>query len=819
MAEGPSSSGSSAGRPDVITDDAQILQAERTLLDDDGERAKRRGVKNPLWSGIGLSGGGVRSASFCLGVMQSLAGANLLSKFDYMSSVSGGSFIAASLQWYWSKKGPDGPVYDAGANFPYGNADPDSAAAPESAPLTFLRDNASYLTAGRGINVWSGIAVVLRTAIISCAVWIPLLVSINLIALLVHALIFGEPTPDGRSWNVFYALLLAVSAFGSGLAVISALAFGLLSFIRPDIAFSPRYRGRAWLSAVAALVMLLATVAFAMVAGQTLSVRFDAGLTFLLLALGILSATWLVGSVALIRGVSARQNAGYWLRRLQERWAGVILVVVVGTFVVGIVPDVARVVQANLPSEESKASVAGTISVLLTLGAGIASSVYAFYTLVQNVRPGLLGRYLPQIGAAVFLYGTLVGSYIAAEGLIFLLSGVSPSRATLAAIFLVLGALGLVILVVANVNQIGLHRFYRDRLLEAFMPDSAEPEGAASAAPFADRFTISRVWGRRDCPYPIINTNVILSQDGEGKPERRGGDSFIFSPMFVGSDTTGWLDTDVYAKRRGPVTLASAMAVSGAAINSNAGYIGGGPTRNPLVAAAMTFLNVRLGLWLRNPRRNGGRFGFYAPTYLWPTLGILLGKGHRPNDRFIEVSDGGHFDNLGLYELIRRKLDLILIVDGEGDAAVSLPAFVSIVRRVREDFGARILVEADGSGPERLLPVTAAGAGYPVEARFAKSSFFTCQIRYADGTKGLLIYLKATLLADSYFTTRGYRARNPDFPHQTTADQFFDPVQFESYRELGYVCAKHMISQTGLDTLFEEKHALKTRIASLTPTP
>src|SRR4029077_8270690 len=139
--------------------------------------------------------------------------------------------------------------------------------------------------------------------------------------------------------------------------------------------------------------------------------------------------------------------------------------------------------------------------------------------------------------------------------------------------------------------------------------------------------------------------------------------------------------------------------------------------------------------------------------------------------------------NLALYELVRRKLEVILIVDGEADPTISLQSLVSATRRIEQDFGAS-LTFFSGLGPERLVMYPS--QGYPAGVRYAQAPFLVGQLTYSDETKGTLIYVKATLIKEMDFTTSGYLASNPEFPHQSTVDQFFDPDQFDAYRYLGY---------------------------------
>jgi len=365
------------------------------------------------------------------------------------------------------------------------------------------------------------------------------------------------------------------------------------------------------------------------------------------------------------------------------------------------------------------------------------------------------------------------------------------------------------------VNFVGLHRFYRDRLMETFMPSwAAVVRCRADYSPVADRLLLPDLAealidspGPHPAPYPLINAIAILTNDTDRKTVSRGGTNFVLSPLFVGSSSTGWESTDSHVDRFGPLSLASAMAASGAAINANAGYIGTGVTRDRMVSAAMTFLNMRLGIWVGNPHNRRRRFWTSVPTFFRPMLNVaLFDAGHHRSSKFLELADGGNFENLGLYELIRRKLDLIVVVDGEEDPALALPALVSAIERVADDFEAKISFISQ-RGPERFV-LGAVGLDYPTGIRFAQSPFLVGEVSYRDGTKGVLIYIKATMIRGLQFTTSGYWANNPTFPHQTTIDQFFTPEQFEAYRDLGFCSTTVMSEALKLTETFSDPDAL-----------
>jgi len=246
------------------------------------------------------------------------------------------------------------------------------------------------------------------------------------------------------------------------------------------------------------------------------------------------------------------------------------------------------------------------------------------------------------------------------------------------------------------------------------------------------------------------------------------------------------------------MTLATAMAISGAAINPDAGCSGRGATRNRLISFLMTFFNFRLGYWAANPKMSAK---LKRPNYLTPGLKALLGLGFNEQSGFIELSDGGHFENLAAYELIRRRVKTIIISDGGADAEFDFSDLANLVEKVRVDFG----VEIDFSGSDRpvadLLPLSGEEKGlYRDKYRLARRGYAIARIRYpeSDGfpaMEGRLYYLKTTMTGNLPEDLYAYKSMNPAFPDQSTADQFFDEAQFEAYRELGYQTAKRMLKE------------------------
>jgi hypothetical protein len=269
--------------------------------------------------------------------------------------------------------------------------------------------------------------------------------------------------------------------------------------------------------------------------------------------------------------------------------------------------------------------------------------------------------------------------------------------------------------------------------------------------------------------------------------QERKAASFAFTPLYSGY-STGWTEsTDVKQQYNGfvPTTqwaysasggiaMATAVATSGAAVSPNSGY-----HTNPAVAFLLTMFNVRLGWWIRNPRRQF--FQKNPPSS--PVFGILrlvLELCGAVNDtaHYVYLSDGGHFDNMGLYELVRRRCRTIVICDGEQDPELQFDGLGQSVRKIRLDFGVEIDLKDvrhmrnDDTNP---VHVVIGSILYPED----------------PAHPGTIIYIKTSLDGDEPVDIVNYKREDPSFPQDTTLDQFFTESKFESYRALGSHIATH----------------------------
>ena len=732
---------SAAGSHEIDPGAAALLPAEREYV---AARRKAHGLAlDPPTAALALSGGGIRSAAFALGVMQKLAAENYVRLFDYLSTVSGGGFIGASLTWFTSK--PFRELKQArfgvgdGDPFPYGADDPSRPVLryplkDEDRLLSFLQSHGQYLIPGGGITLASGIAVVLRGILLNLLVWFP-------IGSCLTAILIAIPSDRllGNSWEVTHGYFC--------LEWEQAAACGCT----PD-------RIALCVPSGFAVILILAIL---------LWLAFVAG------------SIWYSFRTYMKRSPNARR---YRQRRRFEWLTGNMLLCAAGLTVIGTLPWVAGIVNVYVGEK-------GGFGSLLV---GIAGGIWSFFKTGSDKDSKVPLEVVAPIAALLFCYGFLILAYDTGQ---FLFQFTADSGGWLGIpwlgqilIICTLAVPSVLLGWLVNLNYLTLHRYYRDRLMEAFMPDFdrviEDTAGAAykvDAVPLSQMCDIEQPTG----PYHLINTNLILTGSKDKTRHLRGGDSFILSPRYCGSNATGWRMTEKFLGDE--MTLPTAMAISGAAANPDAGSGGVGVTRNPIVSIVMSLLNIRLGYWIANPLKDGR---FSRPNHFMPGLSDLVDQDRDETSRILRLSDGGHFDNLGLYELIRRRVEFIVVSDAGADPDCRFSDLTNAMARAEQDFGARIVFE-DDPALAPLMPTV--DLAFPRSDRRAHRGHARAKIIYADGSTGTLIYLTTMIVDKLRLQLLGYLGANPSFPDETTADQFFSEAQFDAYRELGYAVASQML--------------------------
>jgi len=161
----------------------------------------------------------------------------------------------------------------------------------------------------------------------------------------------------------------------------------------------------------------------------------------------------------------------------------------------------------------------------------------------------------------------------------------------------------------------------------------------------------------------------------------------------------------------------------------------------------------------------------------------MFGKGLSETKEYVHLSDGGHFENLGLYELVRRRCRYIIVSDAGNDPDWTFGDLARVIEMVRIDFGAEVNLDTRPLQPKG-------------KTRLADQGFIRGTITYKDGKIADLIYVNTVVIDGLSEDIYSYRRTNPKFPEQTTADQFFDEKQFEAYRELGFQLGFHLCRKT-----------------------
>ena len=307
---------------------------------------------------------------------------------------------------------------------------------------------------------------------------------------------------------------------------------------------------------------------------------------------------------------------------------------------------------------------------------------------------------------------------------------------------------------------------------------------------------------RKRVPMHVVNTALNLTAGEKLAWQQRKAESFTVSALHSGSAYVGYRDSRAYGGDDG-ISLGGAVTISGAAASPNMGY-----NSSPPLAFLLTLLNVRLGSWLGNPGVAGEssyRLG-HPTSNLGPLFGELLGSTTDTYE-WIYLSDGGHFENLALYEMVLRRCRFIVVSDGGCDPNFAFDDLGNAIRKIRTDLG----VPIDLTDELEMFPRAKPGAPLGSGSYMAKAT-----IRYsaidAGGVDGQLVYFKPSVYKDRNLPrdVYNYAQSSETFPHETTANQFFTESQFESYRVLGrYVINAICQNYEGVPTTAKAPYALR----------
>ena len=341
------------------------------------------------------------------------------------------------------------------------------------------------------------------------------------------------------------------------------------------------------------------------------------------------------------------------------------------------------------------------------------------------------------------------------------------------------------------------HLFYKERLSSVFMPERVpDGDGQRVTFPYEKTIKMSRLHSpdTDKARMPELVVCAALNISDPVVPPGRGADTFTFTAQHVGCPATGYVPTAEFEGHAGhtPLSLPAMVAISGAAVAPSMGHM----TR-PWGRFAMAVLNMRLGVWVPNPRRldampvlltDGSRWdklrnqlvrGWYEPGPLY-VLREALGRNNLKR-RFVYVTDGGHWENLGLVELLRRRCTRIICFDAAGDSLDSFNTLAEAIALARSE----LQVDVDLTS---LAPLV------PGEDGYSQSDQVVAKFTYPDGLVGDLIFVKAALPIDAPWDVKAYAKKFPKFPCQGTLDQFFDDGQFRAYQALGAHAGENVVA-------------------------
>lgn len=808
-------------------------------------------------SALCLSGGGIRSACFALGVIQALARHGLLFSFDYLSTVSGGGYIGSWLSAWRHHAQDDTSLQTA---LVARNIDPPD----EPAELQGLRASSNFLTPKTGAmspDTWTAAALFVRNLALNWTVFLPLFLAAVLVPIGAAEFVGWAPLwPDLVPqllvvvaagllvWGLAQSLAYRSGADGRGISqgqylrriliplhvaatllcavalhrLVVYAATGLAGWLSYGAMAGAIVYGASWWIAflwrpgefgrftlfstekdpVPALQLFLYWIVTGAVSGAVIAVGYHlwlgtrgsveygawvskAGVKNLLVVAGV---SWLVFALMLgdilYVGLASYARDGDSEREWRARSSGwLVSVMLVWTVFSAII--LFGPAAFNAAWQWGLAAAGGTVSGLaaVLIGSSGKSAATTARQLVEKWPVTLTVSvatliFLPLL-AILLAGGARLGLDTIESGLssdnIFVLD---PARrllvtsVTCAASFVA----ALFMSYYINVNRFSLHAVYRNRLIRGFLGSARgkkrQPD-AFTGFDLADNLPMAALWPPRSdrmrrCLFPVVNMALNLSASSNLAWQERKAEAFAVTPLAAGNSRVKYRSTALYGDRKDGISLGTAMAISGAAVSPNQGY-----HSSPLVSILMMLANVRLGWWLGNPKddrtapREGPRFSFVP--MLNELFGVTTDQG-----RYVYLSDGGHFENLGIYEMIRRRCRYIVVSDAGCDPDFQLGDLGSAVRKIWIDLGVAIRFRNIDLAARKLEPTDGvycaiADICYPEPA----------------AQPGLLVYIKPSYHGTEPADVRSYAALNPTFPHESTADQWFTESQMESYRVLG----------------------------------
>ncbi|PCK78482.1 GMC oxidoreductase [Rhizobium sophoriradicis] len=785
--------------------------------------------------GVALSGGGIRSATYALGVLQALAATRILRRVDFLSSASGGGYAAGFLGRLFTRIDPETP--DRIERIEAVIADPNAS------EIWWLRRYADYLIGNGRSDVQMDVAIIARNiaAVLFC-VGALFLGCLGLLRWL------SDRSLPAREWTIAGVAISPWWIVSAAVLLLAVLPIAASYWLTPSTGSrSPysRFGALGW-----AVLLGCAFAAFGV----------DGFGGPALLAVTVLLLAWLWHEAVRWRIPAHRTGSGAFAtlyRNRLSRALGSALLILVATVGFVLLDSAARFAAGSEASPVMAGSVLAVPPILLLLRP-LARWLF------QQELAGADAKISMKVLVAAFAFAF-------AAFLIFTLDVLAHSafeRSLATGAWMTLSALAVSLAAGQAVNFLNLsslQQLLTQKVTRTFLGASnrwrVHPTGTDAPVPIQVSDDDDDVdfddYHPEQRGGPLHLVNVCINQtvdhisgrqlrENKGLAMCLGPGGISVGPQYhavwearskelaagkaavralpVAPDphkfhVLGQWSSDVATVER--LTLGRWLAISAASLSTGAG-------RNSSLPQSLMLglLNVRLGYWWDSGINADQRPGRYPPglwrrikslpAFVFSAQGMLLNEWRNrfqgPSARRWYLSDGGHFDNTGLYELIRRRLPFIIAVDASQDENYDMGDLATLMRQVRVDFNAEFAwldpgptasAKAGWQGidsaarpaalpdwikglvchPERLGSLAQIKRDGPACGALARVDY-----RDAPGRNSWLLLIKANLAPALPADVRNYAVTHESFPHQATIDQFFDDDQWESYRSLG-VCA------------------------------
>lgn len=790
----------------VVTEIERVRELKKENIESETSQHNVTSAKTGL-VGLALSGGGVRSATFNLGLLQSLAKNKVLQYCDYLSTVSGGGYIGACLTSLLADNKDYSTKKEA---FPF--QDTDSKTLGERPEVNHLRATKNYLGLGGGafsLDIWHMIGTIVSGLLLMSI--IPLALILSLVLLLYFIPPFFEvPFFELPLYKVVLGLVIAFVSLTLIWMVVIRFRLTSLGFSdESHILHNKRIARRAAMASLLVMASLVIGMIYGLAwtyIGQPTVFVYILGGSLLIILLGLLSTSNNKFQQTLIKVImslaltvfacvlfSGLLSFGYTSVRLKT------FETVLEQIEKEIEKGDQKLVQSDYlkenlflfksPPTENEESwfnnfrewmrdeIEETTEEEINNALKIAEKDARFLLKVwQLIQAYGLTQVKKEFDEETFKLDEIrpLREEYGKERIAGLIEVMKPVQEKTLSIKLDIATpIGITIIILLlvgmliNINRNSLHYFYRDRLSKTYMikwsKEGIKPNSSV---------LLKDIHQYCNGPYHLINTTLNVPHSQNSSLSGRGADFFVFSKYYCGAESTGYRTTTSYDQ--GKTRVATAMAISGAAASPEMGK-----STNPIMLILMTLLNTRLNLWMPNPNHEHPQKFTFWPQYL---LKELFRKGTE-NDTLINLSDGGHHENLGIYPLLKRRCRVIIASDAGSDPDFKMTDLANLQRKARIDLGINITIDLTDLRPE------------PENHGYTQAHFVKGTIHYPDDEPGTLLYIKTTLTGEEPEDLLAYRRMHSSFPDETTADQFFNEDQFESYRKLGELSGDAVFSK------------------------